>query len=154
MIFRSVNSWPAFYRRSSFGELERFKRQMDLLGQGVAGGLFREPSAGVFPLINVTEDKEGYHVRAELPGIKSDELDISVTGDTLSISGERKIAEEKGDVKYHRREREAGKFSRIVSLPSQIDTGKVEAKCVDGLLSIMLPKAEAAKQKQIVVKSS
>jgi HSP20 family protein len=154
MVFRRGGNWPAFYWGSPFGEIERLKRQMDLLSKGVAGGLFREPSAGVFPLINVTEDKDGYHVRAELPGIKSDELEISVTGDTLSISGERKIAEEKGDVKYHRREREAGKFSRIVNLPSQIDTGKVEAKCVDGLLSIVLPKAEAAKQKQIVVKSS
>jgi HSP20 family protein len=154
MVFRRVGNWPAFYWRSPFGEIERLKRQMDLLSDGVSGRVFREPSAGVFPLINVTEDKDGYHVRAELPGIKSDELDISVTGDTLSISGERKIAEEKGDVKYHRREREAGKFSRIISLPSQIDTGKVEAKCVDGLLSIVLPKAEAAKQKQIVVKSS
>jgi HSP20 family protein len=154
MVFRRAGNWPAFYWGSPFGELERLKRQMDLLGRGIAGGLSREPSAGVFPLINVTEDKNGYHVRAELPGIKSDELEISVTGETLSISGERKIAEEKGDVKYHRREREAGKFSRIVSLPSQIDTGKVEAKCVDGLLTIVLPKAEAAKQKQILVKSS
>jgi len=154
MVFRRVDGWPASYWRSPFGELERLKRQMDLLSEGVPGRLFREPSAGVFPLINGTEDKDGYHVRAELPGIKSDELDISVTGDTLPISGERKIAEEKGDVKYHRREREAGKFSRIVSLPSQIDTGKVEAKCIDGLLSIVLPKAEAAKQKQITVKSS
>jgi HSP20 family protein len=154
MVFRGIGNGPAFYWRTPFGELERLKRQMDLLSEGMTGKLFREPSAGVFPLINVTEDKDGYHVRAELPGIKSDELDISVTGDTLSISGERKIAEEKGDIKYHRREREAGKFSRIVSLPSQIDTGKVEAKCVDGLLSIVLPKAEAAKQKQITVKSS
>jgi HSP20 family protein len=154
MIFRSVNNLPAFYRRSPFVELERLKRQMDLLSEGISGGLLREPSAGVFPLMNVTEEKDNYHVRAELPGIKSEDLDISVTGDTLSISGERKIVEEKGDVKYHRREREAGKFSRIVSLPTQIDTGKVEAKCVDGLLSIVLPKAEAAKQKQIVVKSS
>jgi len=154
MIFRRVGNWPAFYWRTPFGELERLKRQMDLLNEGISGGLFREPSAGVFPLMNVTEDKDSYFVRAELPGIKSNDLDISVTGDTLSISGERKISEEKGDVKYHRREREAGKFSRIISLPSQINTGKVEAKCLDGLLSIILPKAEAAKQKQIVVKAS
>jgi len=127
---------------------------MDLLSEGVFGGALKGPSAGVFPLMNVTEDKDNYYIRAELPGIKSGELDISVTGDTLSIAGERKISEEKGDVKYHRREREAGKFSRIISLPSQINTAKVEAKCVDGLLSIVMPKAETAKQKQIVVKSS
>jgi HSP20 family protein len=154
MVFRRIGNWPAFYWRSPFGELERLKRQMDLLSEGITGRTFTEPSAGVFPLMNVTEDKDNYFVRAELPGIKSEELDISVTGDTLSISGERKIQVEKGEVKYHRREREAGKFSRVVSMPTQIDTGKVEAKCVDGMLSIMLPKAEAAKQKQIVVKSS
>jgi len=154
MIFRRESNWPSVYLRTPFGELERLKRQMDLLSEGVFGGEFRGPSAGVFPLMNVTEDKDNYYVRAELPGIKSEELDISATGDTLSIAGERKIYEEKGDIKYHRREREAGKFSRIVNLPSQINTAKVEAKCVDGLLSIVMPKAETAKQKQIVVKSS
>jgi HSP20 family protein len=154
MIFRRVSNWPAFYWRTPFGDLERFKRQMDLLNEGFLGGSLREPSAGVFPLMNVTEDKDNYYVRAELPGIKSEELDISVTGDTLSIAGERKISEEKGNVKYHRREREAGKFNRILNMPAQINTAKVEAKCTDGLLSIVMPKAETAKQKQIVVKSS
>ena len=154
MIFRRVSNWPDVYWRSPFGELERLKRQMDFLSEGIMGGALTGPSAGVFPLMNVTEDKEYYYVRAELPGIKSEELDISVTGDTLSIAGERKISEEKGDVKYHRREREAGKFSRVVNLPAQINTAKVEAKCVDGLLSIVMQKAEVAKQKQIIVKSA
>lgn len=154
MIFRRVGNWPAFYWRSPFGELERLKRQMDLLSEGIFGGASSGPPAGVFPLMNVTEDKDNYYVRAELPGIKSDELDISVTGDTLSIAGERRISEEKGDVKYHRREREAGKFSRIVNLPTQIDTSKVDAKCGDGLLTITMPKAETAKQKQIAVKAA
>lgn len=154
MIFRRVGNWPAFYWRTPSGELERLKRQMELLSEGVLGGAYAGPSAGVFPLMNVTEDKENYYVRAELPGIKSDELEISATGDTLSISGERKISEEKGDVKYHRREREAGKFSRIVNLPAQINTAKVEAKCADGLLTITMPKAETAKQKQIIVKAA
>lgn len=155
MIFRRVTNWPSIYWRTPFGgELERLKRQMNLLSEGIFGGAYGGPSAGVFPLMNVTEDKENYYIRAELPGIKSEDLDISVTGDTLSIAGERKIPEEKGDVKYHRREREAGKFSRILNLPSQINTARVEAKCIDGMLSIVLPKAETAKEKQIVVKSS
>jgi HSP20 family protein len=154
MIFRRVTNWPSVYWRTPFGEIERLKRQMNLLSEGIFGGALTGPSAGVFPLMNVTEDKDSYYVRAELPGIKSEELDISVTGDTLSIAGERKIPEEKGEVKYHRREREAGKFSRIVNLPTQIDTGKVDAKCVDGFLSVVMPKAEVAKLKQIVVKSA
>ena len=127
---------------------------MDALSEGLTRGLWRESSAGVFPLMNVTEDKEKYYIRAELPGVKADELDISVTGDTLSISGERKLPVEDEKARYHRREREAGRFSRILSLPAQVDTGKVEASCTDGVLTVILPRAEEAKPKQIAVKKS
>jgi HSP20 family protein len=152
MIIRRVSHWPNWGRRSLFDELERMRNQMDLLTGGSAGGVAQEPFAGVFPLINVTEDQDNFYVRAELPGIGADELDISVTGDSLSIGGERKISEE--DAQYHRREREAGKFSRIITLPSQVNTEEVEAQCHDGILDIMLPKNEAAKPKQITVKGS
>jgi HSP20 family protein len=154
MLLRRVSDWPTWDWTSPFGELERMRRQMDLLSEGLTRSLWREPTAGVYPLMNVTEDKDKYYVRAELPGLKADELDISVTGDTLSISGERKHPVEDEKAQYHRREREAGRFSRIVSLPAQIDTGKVEARCTDGVLTVILPKAEAAKPKQIAVKVS
>jgi HSP20 family protein len=107
-------------------------------------------SAGVFPLINLTEDKDNYYVRAELPGVKGEELDIQVTGNNLAISGERKIAAQE-DARYHRREREAGKFSRIIALPGEVDTDKVEASLENGILSIVVSKAEIAKPKQISV---
>jgi HSP20 family protein len=154
MLLRRMTDWPTRGLANPFEELESMRRQMDLLTEGLTRGLLRETTAGVFPLVNITEDKNCYYVRAELPGLKADELDISVTGDTISISGEKKISTEEEDVQYHRRERESGKFSRIVSLPSQIDTGKVEAHCADGILTIVLPKAEAAKPKQISVKAS
>jgi HSP20 family protein len=153
MLLRRVTGWPAGDWTSPFDELDRMRRQMDLLTEGLTRGLWREPAVGVFPLMNVTEDKDKYYVRAELPGIKAGELDISVTGDTLSISGEREIPAENEKAQYHRREREAGKFSRIISLPTQIDTGKVEARCADGILTLVLPKSEAAKPKQIAVKT-
>lgn len=128
---------------------------MSLLSGGLAGGrLWSTPAAGVFPLMNITEDKNNYYVRAELPGLKADDLELSVTGDTLSISGERRIPAEDEKAQYHRREREAGRFSRIVSLPAQLDTGRVEASCTDGVLSVTLPKAEEAKPRQIAVKTS
>jgi HSP20 family protein len=149
MIVRRFTGW-----RSPFEELERMRREMDWLTEGLTGGLFREPTAGVFPLMNVTEDNDNYYVRAELPGLRADELNISVTGDTISISGERKLPVEDKKARYHRREREAGRFSRIVSLPTQVDTGKVQARCADGILTVVLPKAEAAKPKQIAVKAS
>jgi len=134
-------------------DLDRMRREMDRLFEGLTGATSGEPGAGVFPLANVTEDGDNYYVRAELPGIKADELDISVTGESLSISGERKIAAEGEDARYHRRERNAGKFSRMLTLPGHIDTQKVEASCTDGILTVVLPKAEAAKPKQITVKA-
>lgn len=154
MIFRRMSGWPEWDWTSPFEELERMRRQMDFLSEGLTRGLWSRPAAGVFPLMNVTEDKESYYVRAELPGLKADDLDISVTGDTLSIGGERKLAAEDESARYHRREREAGRFSRIVSLPGRIDTGEVEARCTDGVLTVVLPKAEEAKPKQITVKTS
>jgi HSP20 family protein len=155
MILRRLTSWPTLGGGwNPFGEVERIRQEMNRLSDAVTRGLLREPSAGVFPLMNLTEDKASYYVRAELPGTKADELDISVTEDSLSISGERKLPPEDEKAIYHRREREAGKFSRMVTLPGPIDTTKVNARCVDGILSIVLPKAEAAKPKQITVKTS
>ncbi len=154
MFLRRLTDRPASRLASPFEELERMQRQMDWLTGSLSRGLFSEPAAGVFPLMNVTEDKDNFYVRAELPGLKPDELDISVTGDTFSLSGERKIPAEDRRAQYHRREREAGKFSRIVTLPSQVDTGKVDARCADGILTVVLPKAEAAKPKQITIKAS
>ncbi|MBW1699701.1 MAG: Hsp20/alpha crystallin family protein [Deltaproteobacteria bacterium] len=154
MLLSKMIGWPTGDWTSPLEELERMRRQMDWLTGGLLRGFSREPAAGVFPLMNVTEDKNNYYVRAELPGFKADELDISVAGDTLSISGERKLPAEDEKAKYHRREREAGKFSRIVSLPAQVDMDKVEAGCADGVLTVVLPKTEAAKPKQITVKSS
>jgi len=127
---------------------------MDWLSSGLSRGLLGTPAAGVFPLMNITEGKDNFYVRAELPGLKAGDLDISVTGDTLTIAGERKIPAEDEKAKYHRREREAGRFSRIITLPAQVDTGKVEAHSKDGLLTVILPKAEAAKPKQITIKTS
>lgn len=134
-------------------DVQRMKSEMDRLFDHLSSGLSREPGAGVFPLTNVTEDPDNYYVRAELPGVKAEELDISVTGEGMSISGERKIPAEGEDAKYHRRERNAGKFSRMLSLPGHIDTDKVEASCTDGILTVVLPKAAAAKPKQISVKA-
>ena len=134
-------------------DVHRVRSEMDRLFDHLTSGFSREPGAGVFPLTNVTEDHDNYYVRAELPGVKAEELDISVTGEGISISGERKIPAEGEDAKYHRRERNAGKFSRMLSLPGHIDTDKVEASCTDGVLTVVLPKAAAAKPKQISVKA-
>ncbi len=139
--WRNLNNW------SPFEELNRMRRDMERLTEGISRG----SSAGVFPLMNVTEDNDAYYIRAELPGLKSDEIELSVTGDSISISGERKIANEEG-AKYHRRERESGKFNRILNLPGPIDVERVDASSVNGVLTIKLHKSEAAKPRQITIK--
>ena len=154
MILRRFSDWRSWDLRSPFDELERMRRELDRLSGDFTGSVFRLPSAGVFPLVNVTEDPNHYYVRAELPGVKTDELGISVTGDTLTLSGERKLPEESEKASYHRREREAGSFSRVISLPSRLDVDKVKAHAEDGVLTVVLPKAESAKPRQIAVKSS
>ena len=136
-----------------FEEIERMKREIDMLTHAIGerAGLRFVPS-GVFPSVNITEDKDKYYVRAELPGIKSDEIDIRITGRNLMISGERKIPFEGENVKYHRREREAGKFSRVIGLPGETDTDNVNAKMVNGVLTVTIAKSEASQPKQITVK--
>ena len=151
MIVRRTTGWPR-WGWGGFDDLDRIKRQMDRVFGDLVGRYTGEPRAGVFPLTNITEGKNNYYVRAELPGVSAEDLDITITGDSLAISGERKITAEK-DAKYHRREREAGKFSRMISLPGQVDSSKVEASCSDGILTVILPKAESAKPRQISVKT-
>ncbi len=152
MIYTRAIDFPRWGWRSVFDEMGRMKRDMDWMLGNLGGRRFSNIKAGVFPLLNLTEDKDKYYLRAELPGIKSEELDIQVTGKTVSISGERKISEEDSEAKYHRKEREAGRFSRVISLPGEIDAGKAEAALTDGILTITIPKAEAAKPRQIAIR--
>jgi len=128
------------------------RQQMDRLVEE-ARAPYQAPQAGVFPLTNLSEDKDNYYVRAELPGVKGDELDIQVTGQNLAISGERKISSEQDGARYHRREREGGTFSRMIGLPGDINRDNVDAKLENGILTVVVPKAEIAKPKQITVSS-
>ena len=151
MIFRRPFYSPSWGLGSVFEELERMRRRLEEMPGGLERRPYRILGAGVFPLINLTEDKDNYYVRAEMPGLKADDISISVANNNLSISGERKIASEGENVRYHRREREAGTFNRMVSLPGEVDADKVEANHVNGVLTVIVPKAEATKPKQITV---
>jgi HSP20 family protein len=151
MIYRRVFGMPGWGFRSSFDELDRIRRQFDRMLEGWSETGARASRAGVFPLVNLTEDREKYYVRAELPGLDAADLDIQATGNTLSISGERKIPTEEGNVRYHRREREAGRFSRMIAMPGDIDPEKIEASLADGILTVVVAKAEKAKPRQITV---
>ena len=107
---------------------------------------------GWTPSVEVYEKGDNFVVRAELPGMKKEELDISVLGDTLTIKGERKTESEVKEEDYYRCELCYGKFSRSVALPTAVEAGKVEANYENGILEITLPKAKEAKPKKIDVK--
>ncbi len=144
--------FPDWNVGNPFLDFERMRREMNRLSEGFRSGLPSFSNAGVFPLTNVSEDINNYYVRAELPGMNTEDIEISATDSSLSISGQRIIPREGDNVRYHRREREAGKFNRMISLPGSVDTDKVEASFMDGILTIVLPKSEAMKPKQIEVK--
>jgi len=151
MLIRRPFDYPTWGFRGAFEELERMRREMDRLFEGFGGRPLRPFGAGGFPALNLTEDRDRYYVRAELPGMEAGDLNISVTGNGLSISGERKIPAEGQNVRYHRREREAGTFSRMIGLPGEVDPEKVDASLKDGILTVTVPKAEKAKPKQIAI---
>ena len=133
--------------------LARLHNEMDDLFDGFFRGLDR-PFAGykAWPAIDVAEEENAIVVRAEVPGCKADDIDISVYGNTLTISGEKKFEEEKKEKGYYHIESTYGSFRRELTLPTDVDPNKVEAACKDGVLSIKLPKAASAKAVKVKVK--
>jgi len=109
---------------------------------------------GWAPPVDIYEDKDKYIVKAELPGMKKEDINVSLDGNTLSISGERKHEEEKREGESYRSERYFGRFQRSVTLPAVVQADKIEASYKEGVLSVHLPKSEEAKPKQIQVKTS
>ena len=110
-------------------------------------------SSGVYPMINLEEDESSLYVTAELPGISVEDLSLSVHNDSLSLRGERKIPEVDEKINYHRRERKEGFFRRVISLPVKVDADNVSAEIKNGILHVILPKAEEAKPRQITIRA-
>jgi HSP20 family protein len=136
-----------------FRELDRLRGEVDRLFNEFSVG--REPFFNrVYPAVNVGEDRENFYIRAELPGVEPEKLDIQCVEGSLVIRGERTIAPEEGGISYHRREREGGTFRRIISVPERVDPGKVSADLKKGVLTVILPKAEEAKPRKISVKTT
>ncbi len=135
---------------SEFGKLQR---EMTRLWDQAYPQEASSDGIGVFPLANVREDHDNYYVSAEIPGVDEKNLDITVASDSLTITGERAIDTE-ADVSYHRRERIAGKFSRVITLNNRINSDKVEASLKNGVLTVTIGKAEETKPKQITITAS
>jgi len=137
----------------SLGRLSNLRDEIDRLFEEPLSELARTSHllSGWTPALDVYEDKDTLTVKAELPGMKKEDIDISLHDGCLSISGERKSEEkfEKADV--YRAERFVGRFQRALTLPSPVAVDKVKAQYKDGVLTITLPKTEEAKPKQIDV---
>lgn len=137
--------WPS---NSMWRELRRLQRDMDHLLGGTRG-----PVRAKFPAVNVWVGDEGVTVKAEIPGVAPDDLDISVMGETLTLSGKREMQELPEGAQFHRRERGYGEFSRTLELPFRVDAGQVKASFRNGILNMELPRLPEDKPKKITVKS-
>ncbi|WP_062312393.1 Hsp20/alpha crystallin family protein [Demequina rhizosphaerae] len=108
--------------------------------------------AGAFsPALDVEETEDGYTMHVELPGVKPEEVDVSLEENVLTVSGERNFYEEKTAEGFRRVERRFGRFHRAVRLPDRVDPDNVKATYKDGLLTVTVPKSEAAKPRRIEV---
>lgn len=143
-----LSTWTPFDRLASLRD--EMNRLFDFSWPSRDTGLF----SGWSPALDVWDDKESFFVTAELPGMKKENIDISMHNGTLTISGERKHEREQKEGETFRSERYFGKFQRSVTLPAAVDAGKVKASYKDGVLTVELPKAEEAKPKHIDVNIS
>jgi len=135
------------------GNLARLHGEMDDLFGGFFRG-FDGPFAGykAWPAIDVADEQDSIIVRAEVPGCKADDINISVHDNVLTISGEKKLSEEKKEKGYYHVESSYGSFKRELTLPTDFDQSKIYATCKNGVLSVSLPKAEKAKAIKVKIK--
>lgn len=103
------------------------------------------------PALDMIEKDDKFIVKAEVPGMKKEEIDVAVTGDTLTIKGERKTESEAKEEQYHLSERSYGSFFRSITIPSSVDATNIQAAYEDGVLEVTLPKAPEVKPKKIDV---
>lgn len=130
--------------------LARLRDQLDQMFEQPDFGL-SDMLSGWMPAVDIFEDNNTLTVKAELPGFKKEELDVSLQEDTLVLSGERKREENQKEGDMYRSERFYGRFHRTVPLPFSVDPNKIQANYRDGVLTVSLPKSEKAKAKQIEV---
>jgi len=146
---------PVRRRERDRGPLTRLHDEMDDLFHGFFGdrGL---PSLDYrrWPAIDVAENENEFVVKAEVPGCKADDIDISVHGNILTVSGEKKEEEEKKEKGYYHVERSYGSFRRDLSLGGDINPDEIKASCKDGVLTVTLPKSEKAKPVKVKIKEA
>ena len=141
--------WPAW---DPFPAMRHVQREMDRLFGRDMPGESRRVGGGTYPPVNVLNGPDDIVVQCEIPGVDREDLDLSITGETLVVKGTKQppVGEE-DTVRFHRRERGYGQFNRTIVLPDRVDPDAIEAKLEAGILTIRLPKSDAARPKQITV---
>jgi HSP20 family protein len=144
-------------RRSPFFELNSLQDRVNQLFNQTFGGFenagFEQPlmSENFLPPVDILENEHNIIIQAEIPGVKQEDLKITLENNVLTITGERKFEHEEKKENFHRMERRFGKFTRSFTLPASVDAEKVNANFENGLLNITLPKREEFKAKQITI---
>jgi HSP20 family protein len=135
---------------SPLGALQTLDRMLETFDP-LRGGMPLSPAA--FPAVNLWEDAELLYAEAELPGVRMEDVEVLVVGNELTLKGNRAQASD-GKGVFHREERGTGEFSRVIALPYEVDAAKVEATLKDGILTVVMPKAEQARARRITVKTA
>lgn len=142
-------------RRGEGGTLDSFRREMDRVFEDFLGGLpvlrGGEGLVGV-PTLDISENDKEVEVHAELPGVKPEEVNISIVDDVLTIKGEKKVERKTEERQWHAIERAYGAFSRSVRMPAPVDADKAKASYKDGVLSVVVPKRPEVQPKKIEIK--
>lgn len=136
-----------------WSEMKRVQEEMNRLFRSYWGEDARNRSSvGLFPSLNLATDEKTVTLRAEMPGVTLEKIDLSITQDTISIKGEREQTKSGTDISFHRRERRTGYFNRTVSLPFEVDPERARASYKDGVLEVVVDRGEKTKPRQISVK--
>jgi HSP20 family protein len=149
MAFIRFAERPVF--RNPWAEFERIRQGLDELSRSYVEKGKGQNRANVYPALNIFEEADRLVITAELPGVKAEDLDLSIEGETLTIQGKRDRRQDETGASYHRREIEFGSFSRAIALPVKVDTEHVGARLSNGILTITLLKASAVTPRQIKV---
>jgi HSP20 family protein len=142
-------------RFDPFRDLSQLQNRVNrLFTDSRATGLEEDAFQNWAPAVDIFERGDNLILSAELPGVRREELDLKVEGNVLTLRGERLRDKTVQEEQYHRVERSYGTFSRSFTLPSTVDSSRIEARFKDGILEVVLPKAEDAKPKKIDVQVS
>jgi HSP20 family protein len=144
--------------RGNFPQFFQLRDEVDRLFSNLAAhptvsGATRFVTGREFPSVNLWEDNDNVYAECELPGVRSEDLDISVIGNELSIKG-RRVQSPEPQATYHRRERGVGPFARTLRVPAEIAADQVQANFREGVLCVTMPKAESAKPRKVQVRTA